>query len=141
MSRANVNTPDSLAALPFTLQVLFTLPTGIGGTGGSSFTAFINGTNNGGGGHLAINFDNNWQTFTFSNATGVGSFQFGVPSDLSVNKNQTGQIVGGIRNASFTSTAVAQDLAPVPVPEPASLLLFGTGLAAAAYRLRRRRSV
>jgi hypothetical protein len=132
LARGNTNTSSSTAALPFTLQVTFTLPTGITGGPASSFTALITGTNTGGGGGLSVDFDNTWLTFAYANSFGSGSFDFSV-SDLSVNKNNSSSIFGSIRNASFTPTSVNPP--PNNVPEPAMLLLFGT----AALTLARQR--
>lgn len=139
IGRENVNVSSGTPALPFTLQVTFTMPTGIGGGQGGTFSALISGTSVGGGGPLDVIFDHAWQALTFSNSFGSGSFEFSVINDPTVNKNtisSPASLLGGIRNANFTPTA------PPPVnatvPEPTTLILVGTGLAAAAYRRRQR---
>jgi hypothetical protein len=138
IGRGNVNVSDSLPALPFTLQVTFTLPAGILGGQSDTFTALIKGTNNGGGGAVAVDFDNTWQFFSFSNALGTGSFYFSVLNDLSVSKNTLNTpsaILAGIRSPTFTAAPPPDNT--TAAPEPASLILLGSGLFAAAYGRRR----
>ena len=137
IARGRTNTPDTTAALPFTLEVTFTLPTGIGGGQNDTFTALITGSSTGGGGPLPVDFDNTWLLFSFVNAFGSGSFQFAVTNDPALNKNNSDQILGSIRNALFTPTSIVVDDPPPigSVPEPSMLVLLGT----AALTLARRR--
>jgi hypothetical protein len=132
-SRGNVNFSDGEAPLPFTLQVVFTVPVGVGN---ELLEAEITGTNLGGGGALDIDFDNSWQLLTFSNALGSGSFEFGVMDDLALRKNASVELHGAIRNATFVAAAPAGEEQNVTVPEPASLALFGLGLFFVARRAR-----
>lgn len=122
----------------FTLRVRFDLPISIVGGQFGFFEADLAGTLAGGGNSfLSFDFANGWQTFTFSNAFGQGSFEFAIPTDpQQINRTQESRLVtGSIRNAVFT------ELEPLPtvVPEPASLLLFASGLGAIAVRRRARR--
>lgn len=135
LSRGNVNVSSSLSALPFTLQVVFDLPSAVGD---GLFTALIAGTAPGGGGPLSVNFDNAWHLITYGDALGGGSFEFAVSGDPSVNKNASAPIYGTIRNASYTPS-LEQDETTSSVPEPASMLLFGAGMLLAARRMRRAR--
>src|SRR6266516_1513015 len=72
-SRDNENVPDSTPPLDFSLAVTFTRPAGTAGNP-STLLAIIQAKNSGGGGPLAIDFDNTWQLVTFSNGSGTGSF-------------------------------------------------------------------
>lgn len=122
--------PGALVAGSFTLNVTFTSPTGISGGQGTTYTATISGSvspnvNQGG---VNINFDNNNPVvFTFSNATGTGSFSVAV-ADLFVESGQS---------ANVTAGTTGQQTA---IPEPATLLLLGTGLTGIAAKLRKRRN-
>ena len=136
-ARGNVNVSSSTTSLPFTLQIVFSLPTGIGSD--EPLTALISGTNQGGGGALDIDFDNDWQLVNFTNGQGSGSFEFAVTEDLDVNKNGSEEVHGGIRNASFTPAVSIQE-SVATVPEPASIAMFGLGLLLVANRARRRKN-
>jgi len=145
MTRGGVNTDEDAPSLDFTLQVTFTLPTGISGGQADVFTALITGTSaNGGGGPTPIDFDNEWRLYVFSSASGTGSFEFRVANDPAVNKNSTksgngAEIFGSIRYAAFTPVDEIETSPPAnDVPEPASLALFGFGAAALAWRRRQR---
>ena len=111
----------------FTLNLTFTAPAGIEGGQATTFTATVSGTistpNVGG---VQIVFDNPIQTFTFSNASGSGSFTIELPK-LFVQSGDTANLTAGLTG---NQTAV---------PEPATMLLLGTGLAGVAARIRKRR--
>jgi hypothetical protein len=111
----------------FTLNLTFTSPSGIEGGQATTYTATVSGTistpNVGG---VSIVFDNPVQTFTFSNASGSGSFSIRLP-DIFVQSGETANLTAGL---SGNQTAV---------PEPATMLLLGTGLAGVAARIRKRR--
>jgi hypothetical protein len=111
----------------FTLNLTFTAPAGIEGGQATTYTATVSGTistpNVGG---VQITFDNPVQTFTFSNASGSGSFTITLPN-LFVQSGDTANLTAGLTG---NQTAV---------PEPATMLLLGTGLAGVAARIRKRR--
>jgi hypothetical protein len=111
----------------FTLNLTFTSPSGIEGGQATTFTATVSGTistpNVGG---VSIVFDNPVQTFTFSNASGSGSFSITLPN-VFVQSGDTANLTAGLTG---NQTAV---------PEPATMLLLGTGLAGVAARIRKRR--
>jgi hypothetical protein len=113
----------------FTLNLTFTVPSGISGGQGAVYTATVQGSvspniNQGG---VNIHFSNPTQAFTFNNGTTIGSFSVSLPSDLFV---QTGQA------ASLTAGLTGQQN---PIPEPATLLLLGTGLTGLAAKARSRK--
>jgi len=130
---------------PFTLQVTFTAPQGITGSNQTTFTATITGTvrsDNTGG--VFVDFNNTPILFTFNDTNcepnpeaqppsagqttcGNGSFSFSV-NDVSIDPGQSVSITGQITGAQQTT-----------VPEPVTMILFGTGLAGVAAKVRSRR--
>jgi hypothetical protein len=117
-----------LVAGTFTLNITFTVPAGIAGGQGSSFTAQITGSvspvaNQGG---VFVDFVNTPQTFNFNNGTTSGSFTLTL-ADLFVQTGQSAQITAGITGRQE------------PIPEPMTMILFGTGLAGVAAKARRRK--
>jgi hypothetical protein len=121
--------PTQALSGSFTLNVTFTVPAGINGGQGTSYTATITGSvsPNIDQGGVLVHFNNPTQTFTFSNATGTGSFTLTI-ADVFVQTGRSAQLTAGF-------TGQQQN----PVPEPMTMLLFGTGLAGVAAKVRRRR--
>jgi hypothetical protein len=112
----------------FTLNVTFTLPSGIAGGQGTSYTATITGSvsPNIGQGGVDVVFTNPSQTFTFNDGTNTGSFTLTV-ANVFVQSGHQANLTAGIRGSQS------------PIPEPATMLLLGTGLAGVAAKIRKRR--
>lgn len=120
--------PSQLVAGSFTLNVTFSVPSGIAGGQGATYTATIVGSvspniNQGG---VNIDFDNTPQVFTFNDGTNTGSFSLTI-ADLFVQSGQAANVTAGITGSQN------------PIPEPATMLLLGTGLSGIAAGVRRRR--
>ncbi len=135
-------TPFTYTGNTFTLRVTFTAPEGIAGSNTSLFTATLTGTVTGlpDSGGVRLDFDNTPILFTFNDVNcqattvpgqqttcGSGSFLFSV-NDLAIDPGQVAAITGQITGAQQTA-----------IPEPMTMILFGTGLAGVAAKVRRRR--
>jgi len=121
--------PQQLVAGSFTLNVTFTVPSGIAGGQGTSYTATINGSvspnvNQGG---VNVVFSNPTQTFTFNDGVNQGSFTLTVANNVFVQSGRSVEL-----SAGFTGSQN-------PIPEPATMFLLGTGLAGVAAKIRKRR--
>jgi hypothetical protein len=112
----------------FTLNVTFTVPSGIAGGQGTSYTATITGSvsPNVGQGGVDVVFNTPSQTFTFNDGVNTGSFTLTI-ANVFVQSGQTANLTAGIRGSQN------------PIPEPATMFLLGTGLAGVAAKIRKRR--
>jgi hypothetical protein len=120
--------PAQLVAGTFTLNVTFSVPSGIVGGQATSYNATIVGSvspniNIGG---VDIDFTNPSQTFFFNDGVNSGSFTVVVDS-LHVQSGQSANLEAGLSGSQQ------------PIPEPATMLLLGTGLAGVAAKIRKRR--
>jgi len=115
----------------FQLNINFTLPTGIAGGQGATYTATVTGTvanDNSGGAVIAFDQATRSQTFAFNTGTAAGSFTLTLPDFVGVNPGDTIALSGRITGAQQS-----------PVPEPATMILLGTGISGVAAMVRRRR--
>jgi hypothetical protein len=122
------NTPYDYNGATFTLDVTFSVPTGISGGGDSTFTASLLGavqsTSEGG---VWVNFDNSPQYFSFNDGVSAGTFGLSV-NDVSLSPNTSITLSGNVSGSSQGAT----------VPESGSLQMLASGLLITGGLLRRK---
>jgi len=115
---------QSYAGNNFTLNVTFTLPTGISPSATTSLTASLSGAVQAAAGGVNIDFVNSPIAFTFNDGTNSGSFNLTV-NDVSITAPGSGnQVI-----VPITGTITGAVSNPITgVPEPTTLALMGLGL-------------
>ena len=124
------------AGTPFTLRVLFALPSTYDA---GLFPADITGTVNGNGnGTITVHFDDAPFLFTFADADGSGAFELIIINDPQLQRNgSSADVLGRLQNVSYTAN-MSLPVSTV-VPEPTTVCLVGAGLIVALCGARRRR--
>jgi len=154
LTRPPGGTTDTYNDVPFTLDVLFSLPPDISGGNQGQFDAELSGTitRGAGDGELSIAFVPVYRPFTFDNGVIQGSFTFGITNGGIANMdwaNHDGGAASTVPNTSATydltayiSGASQSNDTPTPaVPEPGSIGLLATVLAGVVFSFRRKSSV
>jgi len=141
------NCSQSIGPTPFSLSIIFTLPTVIGAP--QTFSASVGGavSRNGKSANfhssVTVDFNNTIQNLSYSTLSGTGTFGL-MLNDLAFGSSsssapQSGILTGAISNVTFTATGSGgSGGTAAPVPEPGSVLLLGTVAGAIALGIRRR---
>jgi hypothetical protein len=128
-----LSNPAQPASGSFTLNITFSVPTGINGGQSTTYTAVVTGSiapvQNDGGVFVHFNQPSGGTVFTFSNGTTSGSFTLTI-ADVFVQSGQSANLTAGFTGSQQSS-----------VPEPMTILLLGTGLSGVAATARRRRKL
>ena len=121
-----VNLFEDTRSYPITVGFTFSSPVFPGGTGTATGTS---------AGHTILIAD--WATVSWNNPLVMA---FGLTGQLGIWLENVSFGVPGSTTIDAKFKLLQQDVSAAPVPEPASMILFGSGLAAGAAMLRRRRS-